>query len=291
MAPFDVLLRVFAPFVVDTKPNKQCLTPEEEEMHMCDITMRDRIVAKNINTEGLPGYERRHYWLRGELEQSNDEPPPSIELNVRELCSPEQGAGGRVWHCSVILAGWLHRQGASLLRGKRVLELGAGLGAPGLVASLFAAEVILTDYGEVLHNLQYNLDLNMPSIQRTSRADVRVLELDWARWREWQEAPADVVICAEVVYSVESVPALVATLHKCLTPQGVCYLLQDISRSGFLEFKNQLRASGLALAVLLANPTAITLNEKGSKEDENSNGDDDTSDDEYRLFTIQRIAC
>lgn len=49
-----------------------------------------------------------------------------------------------------------------MLAGRSVLELGAGAGAPGLVASLFAARTVLTDaHPSALHNLAHNLELNL----------------------------------------------------------------------------------------------------------------------------------
>jgi len=260
---------------------------------MCDIMMKHQVVEQNINTDGLPGYERRHYWLRGTLESpSDDDASSSIELRVRELCSPEQGTGGRVWHCSVILARWLHSMGESLLRGRRVLELGAGLGAPGLVAGLFADEVVLTDFGDVVHNLQYNVDLNTPSIHTKSQASIRAMELDWNRCDEYEEPPADVVVAAEVVYSVEMVPALVATLLRVLHPGGVCYLLQDASRTGFEEFKQSLTARGMVIKVLPIPPALSTRQAPGKSEDDNRGSDDEQDiamdDDNYVLHMIQQ---
>ena len=47
-----------------------------------------------------------------------------------------------VWPCALRLAAWLDGQE---LAGRRVLELGCGLGLPSLVAALRGAEVLATD--------------------------------------------------------------------------------------------------------------------------------------------------
>lgn len=52
---------------------------------------------------------------------------------------------------------------ASICRGARVCELGAGCGLPGLVAATYNApkEVLVTDYfAHTVENLQHNVDLN-----------------------------------------------------------------------------------------------------------------------------------
>lgn len=49
------------------------------------------------------------------------------------------GPGGRVWDGAQILAGFLAANAGTLIRGKRILELGAGTGLPGLVCALSGA--------------------------------------------------------------------------------------------------------------------------------------------------------
>ena len=59
-----------------------------------------------------------------------------IEMPGQQLC---------VWDCAVVLARYLEKQAGSL-KGKRVIELGCGVGLPGLVAYSLGAEVVhLTD--------------------------------------------------------------------------------------------------------------------------------------------------
>ena len=57
----------------------------------------------------------------------------------------EGGPGGRLWDAAVLLAQHLaERVGDDCVRGKRVVELGAGLGLPGIVAAYQGAHVTLT---------------------------------------------------------------------------------------------------------------------------------------------------
>jgi predicted nicotinamide N-methyase len=74
----------------------------------------------------------------------------------------EDTTGTQVWAASILLA----RRVVELkpfFKGKRVLELGAGCGLPGIVAKAYteASHVMLTDlFPLTLHNLKHNCDLN-----------------------------------------------------------------------------------------------------------------------------------
>ncbi|XP_057572838.1 histone-arginine methyltransferase METTL23 isoform X3 [Hippopotamus amphibius kiboko] len=58
-----------------------------------------------------------------------------------------------VWPCAVVLAQylWFHR---GSLPGKAVLEIGAGVSLPGIMAAKCGAEVILSDCSELPHCLE-----------------------------------------------------------------------------------------------------------------------------------------
>ena len=81
-------------------------------------------------------------------------PCAGAEVRVREAenkalrFSPPYG--GRVWDSGFVLSGWLQED---RLRGKRVVELGAGAGLVGLCCAHMGAEVTLTDGAESLLEL------------------------------------------------------------------------------------------------------------------------------------------
>ena len=64
--------------------------------------------------------------------------PEGAHLEVAEDINV--GPGGRVWDGAQILAGFLATNAGTLVRGKRILELGAGTGLPGLVCALSGAQ-------------------------------------------------------------------------------------------------------------------------------------------------------
>ena len=56
-----------------------------------------------------------------------------------------------IWDASVVLAHYVDSLGHAAWRGKRVIELGAGTGLPGIVAARLGASVLLTDLADALH--------------------------------------------------------------------------------------------------------------------------------------------
>ena len=110
--------------------------------------------------------------------------------------------GEPVWPAALALGGWLRAAAPSAVR-PRAIELGAGAGAPGLVAATrgWAASVVLTDGDEsLLPLLRDNCSLNPPSRGTT----VTCRHLDW---RGGDHAIADLrghfthVLAADVLFS------------------------------------------------------------------------------------------
>ncbi|KAI9599164.1 hypothetical protein BDF19DRAFT_430305 [Syncephalis fuscata] len=67
--------------------------------------------------------------------------------------------GHYLWNAARVFADYLETNSATLCHGRRVLELGAGAGLPGIIASLNGAQrVLLTDYpdADLLDNLRIN---------------------------------------------------------------------------------------------------------------------------------------
>ena len=70
-----------------------------------------------------------------------------VAITLRELTFGTAGLGYSVWDAGVGMSLWLS-QHAEAVRGKRVLELGSGVGIAGIAAALCGgAHVTLSDYG------------------------------------------------------------------------------------------------------------------------------------------------
>ncbi len=152
----------------------------------------------------------------------------------------------KVWDGSFILAHFLGRQ--PVVPGRRILEIGAGMGVVGLYAALSGHEVVITDINEdALLFARANAALN-----KCKNVEIRVL--DWA-----SPDPLDkyeMILGSEVVYERKTYPMLVRFLRRALSPDGVIFLtINDIMKvslffeqlTEFFEFKQMrrtIRASG-----------------------------------------------
>lgn len=164
--------------------------------------------------------------LRGEpvVEFQHSKLPFTITIeqeNGRRVAG-EDATGCVVWPTAHATAAHLC-QHVELVRGCRVLELGAGTGLVGLVASaLGASEVILTDLPSALPLLQRNVARNEALCSK--RVDVR--ELRWGAEACHGIGQFDVVVGCEVVYmhDEETCAALVATMTQLTAGGGVCFM-------------------------------------------------------------------
>ncbi|HEX8458983.1 MAG TPA: 50S ribosomal protein L11 methyltransferase [Pyrinomonadaceae bacterium] len=85
--------------------------------------------------------------------------------------------GVALWPAAIALAHELAAR-ADDLRGRRVLELGAGTGLPGIVAATFGARVVQTDRDE----------LSMSACRRNvARNRVESIEHRLADWTNWKD--------------------------------------------------------------------------------------------------------
>lgn len=90
---------------------------------------------------------------------------------IREMSFINGGVGCAIWDGAIILSRWLFEH-EELVKDKEVLELGAGVGLPGIVCSKFAKRTVLTDYvPHLLCNLVYNIWLNSHPLEDKEEAD------------------------------------------------------------------------------------------------------------------------
>ena len=182
---------------------------------------------------------------------------PGMTLaRVNEFGFEEGGTGCRVWDASVALSIWASRN-AELVRGKRILELGSGVGLSGIAAGLVGADVVFSDVGEsapeslalgggsatdcttaaLLPNLEANVALNLCRCGRYSGGDMsgdsRAVALDWEACLDAAYEPFglfDVVLGSDLVYEGFAVTALAAAVAAHTAPGGVAYLMSAKTR-------------------------------------------------------------
>ena len=134
--------------------------------------------------------------------------PPSAEELIDEEAFAEDEFlpyWAELWPSGLALA----RVAASLdLRGKRVLELGAGLGVPSLVAAAGGADVLATDWAEEAVAL----------LRENAERNGLELRAERVRWDEPDLllacAPWDVVLGADLLYEERNATQLLELLPR-----------------------------------------------------------------------------
>ena len=134
--------------------------------------------------------------------------------------APASGPASRVWEAGIVLARWLARgegSGAPQLRGRRVLDVGAGTGVAGLAAAALGADVTLSDAEEALPLLRRNAEANARVVTAAGGV-ARVACLDWAAppAELADNAPWDIILAADVVYSPAQLCPFTALLRRLL---------------------------------------------------------------------------
>ncbi len=124
------------------------------------------------------------------------------------------------------------------LAGMRVVELGAGVGLPSVVAALRGAQVLATDWYEpALRFAAHN-----------ARAAGVPLATALVDWRDpppdlVDTAPFDVVIAADVLYEPRNAEPLVALVGRITAPQGTV-MIADPRRPDAIPFLEALVGAG-----------------------------------------------
>ncbi|XP_024118008.1 methyltransferase-like protein 23 isoform X2 [Oryzias melastigma] len=170
------------------------------------------------------------------FEDKKETPGETLTVSIPEVLDPQYGM--YVWPCAVVLAQfvWTHR---AELSGKTVLEIGAGVSLPGVVAARCGARLFLSDSSEKPSCLQ--------NCRRSGEANglsgVSVLGLSWG------EVPPDllllpeldVVLGSDVFYDPEDFEDVLVT---------IAFLLRKNPRARFWT-TYQVRSADWSIEVLL----------------------------------------
>jgi predicted nicotinamide N-methyase len=158
--------------------------------------------------------------------------PPSAEELIDEAAFDEEEFlpyWAELWPSGLALA----RHVATLeLGGRRVLELGCGLGLPSLAAALQGAHVLATDWADAATDL----------LRRNAERNVLSLRVARVRWSEpeplLRAAPWDLVLGADLLYEARNAEQLA----KLLPQLGGDVLLAEPGRPYAKDFLERFRA-------------------------------------------------
>jgi shikimate kinase/shikimate 5-dehydrogenase/predicted nicotinamide N-methyase len=122
-----------------------------------------------------------------------------------------------LWHSASALAGFI-LDDESLVRGYELVEIGCGLGVPGIAAAAAGALVTFTDNdSHALHAAEFNCLANLPG----TNADFRLLDFRDPPYRKWER-----IIAADVLYENRYLEPFAEFLAGSLAPGGAALIAE-----------------------------------------------------------------
>ena len=154
-------------------------------------------------------------------------------INTSDDCKLE--TGGSLWHASYALAHYFTKN-PEVVRGKIILELGAGCGLCSIAASkLGACKVIISDMECQLPHLRKNVLANevdncycIPLLFGSTRADYlnTIMEVLGTSIYPEEWIP-DIIIASDVCYDISLHGLIVNTMRSIMSNKTVAYLAEE----------------------------------------------------------------
>lgn len=132
----------------------------------------------------------------------------------------------KLWDSAVVLAYVLDSLPDK--KSKSLLELGAGLGLPGLAAAKAGFQVTLSDYEDII------LDFQRVSCAASSLSEVTIKKIDWLNPPEL--GSFDILAGAEILFREEFFEPLLQLFTTTLKPKGLIYMAHDARRKSLPKF-------------------------------------------------------
>ena len=164
------------------------------------------------------------------------------EMDEQRYLSEERSVapyGFALWPAAIALAHELASR-ADTLAGKRVLELGAGTGLPGIVAATFGAQVVQTDRHDAA------LELGRSNAERNGARSIEHRIADWTQWPDTERY--DLILGADVIYAPRLHPSLRTIFDTNLAAEG-SLLLADPFRPASIELLESMERDGWRVSV------------------------------------------
>jgi predicted nicotinamide N-methyase len=139
-----------------------------------------------------------------------------------------------LWPASRMLAKAILRE--PWARGLTALEIGCGLGLPGIAALSRGLQVIFSDYDATA--LRFAAD----NARLNGLSDFRLMQLDWRHPPHDLQVP--VVLASDLLYELRNVEPLVGLIKDVMQPDGFC-LLTDEDRVPAYSLRAALTGRGL----------------------------------------------
>ncbi|XP_068709746.1 protein N-lysine methyltransferase METTL21A-like [Montipora foliosa] len=164
------------------------------------------------------------------------------------------GVAAVIWDAAIVLGRYLEKI-AVQLRDKKVIELGAGTGFAGIVASLLGGHVTITDRKMALNVTRMNVEGNLGERQNL----VEIKELEWGQNISSFTPPFDYVLGADIVYIEDTFNDLLKTLRELCDENTVVLLACKIRYERDKRFFGLLSKYFVHESVLYDQEMGITL--------------------------------
>lgn len=148
--------------------------------------------------------------------------------------------GVTLWASGIALAHEVSSR-ADTFRDKRVLELGAGTGLPGIVAASYGARVVQTDRNELAMSVcRRNLKLN----------DIETIEQRLVDWTNWSDAEQyDWILGSDILYGEEMHLHLRRIFESNIVPITGRILLSDPFRETSIKLLEELEKDDWSISM------------------------------------------
>ena len=167
----------------------------------------------------------------------------NMQLELGSLDTFPHGLDGlRIWEAGIVLARYVINN-SHLFKGKRVLELGGGVGIAGLTAKKWTEciEVDITDYPpSVIQNIMKNMTRNKLSCP--------VYELDWTK-HDSCPSQYQIIMGSDIVYFGCPVADLYQVLKERLMPGGLALIVIPIRKNYAELFLSKIEKSVFELEI------------------------------------------
>uniref|UniRef100_UPI00398F6998 protein N-lysine methyltransferase METTL21D n=1 Tax=Pristiophorus japonicus TaxID=55135 RepID=UPI00398F6998 len=135
------------------------------------------------------------------------------ELRIKQCSAGDVGCV--VWDAALVLAKYLetsgfYRDGLHAFTARNVVELGAGTGVVGLMASVLGAHVTVTD----LEELQDLLNINISENKRLVTGSIQAKVLKWGETVKDLPHDPDYILMADCIYYEQSLEPLLRTMME-----------------------------------------------------------------------------
>ena len=139
---------------------------------------------------------------------------------------------GELWPSAMAMAEFIFENPA-LIKGKKIIEIGCGLGLPGIAAGICGGYVTQTDYMSAsVKFATFNWALNLESKPESKK-------LDWRK--PGKTTSFDVLLASDVAYENRSFKPVISAM-KSLTRKDGLIILSEPNRSFARSFINELES-------------------------------------------------